>query len=78
MKAVQFAEYGEPEVLQLVEVDEPRAGQGQIRIKVHAAGVNALDWKFRAGYMREIEPLTLPSGTGLDAAGVAWTKSVRV
>lgn len=43
MKAVQFAEYGEPEVLQLVEVDEPHAGQGQIRIKVHAAGVSALD-----------------------------------
>ena len=70
MKAVQFAEYGGPEVLQLVEIDEPHAGQGQVRIKVHAAGVNGLDWKIREGYMREAMPLTLPAGTGMEAAGV--------
>ena len=70
MKAVQFAEYGGPEVLELVQVDVPYAGEGQVRIKVHAAGVNALDWKIREGYMREMMPLTLPAGTGVDAAGV--------
>ena len=70
MKAVQFAEYGSPEVLQIVEVDEPHAGAGQVRIAVRAAGVNAIDWKIRAGYMREQMPLSLPSGTGMDAAGV--------
>jgi len=70
MKAVQFAEYGGPEVLRLVEVDEPHAGAGQVRIAVRAAGVNALDWKIRAGYMRAQMPLSLPSGTGIDAAGV--------
>ena len=70
MKAVQFAEYGGPDVLQLVEVDEPHAGQGQVRIKVRAAGVNGLDWKIREGYMREAMPLTLPAGTGMEAAGV--------
>ncbi len=70
MKAVQFAKYGGPDVLQLVEVDEPHAGQGQVRIKVRAAGVNGLDWKIREGYMREAMPLTLPAGTGMEAAGV--------
>lgn len=70
MKAVQFTEYGGPEVLKLIEVDEPHAGQGQVRIKVHAAGVNGIDWKIREGYMREMMPLTLPAGTGIDAAGV--------
>ena len=70
MKAVQFAEYGGPEVLQLAEVDEPHAGQNQVRIKVRAAGVNGLDWKIREGYMRETMPLTLPAGTGMEAAGV--------
>ncbi len=70
MRAVQFAEYGGPEVLQLVEVDEPHAGQGQVRIKVRAAGVNGLDWKIREGSMREMMPLTLPAGTGMEAAGV--------
>ena len=70
MKAVQFAEYGGPEVLQTVEVDEPHADAGQVRISVRAAGVNGIDWKIRAGYMSEQIPLSLPSGTGMDAAGV--------
>lgn len=70
MKAVQFAEYGDPEVLHLVEVDEPHAGEGQVRIAVRAAGVNAIDWKIRAGYMGGGTPLSRPSGAGIDAAGV--------
>jgi NADPH:quinone reductase-like Zn-dependent oxidoreductase len=70
MKAVQFGEYGGPEVLTVVEVDEPHAGAGQVRIVVRAAGVNGLDWKIRAGYMSEQMPIPLPAGTGLDAAGV--------
>lgn len=70
MKAVQFERYGSPDVLQVVEVDEPHAGSGQVRIAVRAAGVNALDWKVREGYMKEQMPLDLPAGTGVDAAGV--------
>lgn len=70
MKAIQFAEYGGPEVLRLVEVAAPHAGPGQVRIAVRAAGVNGIDWKIRAGYMRERIPLSLPAGTGNDAAGV--------
>lgn len=70
MKAVQFAEYGGPEVLKLVETDEPHAGSGQVRIAVRAAGVNSIDWKIRAGYMKEQAPIPLPAGTGLDASGV--------
>jgi NADPH:quinone reductase-like Zn-dependent oxidoreductase len=70
MKAVQFAAYGGPEVLRLAEVEEPHAGPGQVRIAVRAAGVNGIDWKIRAGFMREMMPLPLPAGTGVDAAGV--------
>jgi NADPH:quinone reductase-like Zn-dependent oxidoreductase len=70
MKAVQFAEYGGPEVLRLVEVDKPHAGSGQVRIAVRAAGVNGIDWKIRAGYMSDGTPLSQPSVTGIDAAGV--------
>lgn len=70
MQAVQFAEYGGPEVLRLVEVDEPHAGEGQVRVAVRAAGVNGIDWKIRAGYMGGGTPLAEPAGTGMDAAGV--------
>ncbi len=70
MKALRFSEYGGPEVLQLVEIEAPHAAEGQIRIAVRAAGVNQLDWKIRAGYMREDMPLLLPAGVGNDAAGI--------
>jgi NADPH:quinone reductase-like Zn-dependent oxidoreductase len=70
MKAVRFHDYGGPEVLTVDEVDQPQPGPGQVRIAVKAAGVNAIDWKLRAGYMREFMPLSLPAGVGIDAAGV--------
>lgn len=70
MKAIQFATYGGPEVLRLVDVEEPHAGPGEVRIAVRAAGVNGFDGKVRAGYLAEQMPLTFPAGTGLDAAGV--------
>ncbi len=70
MKAVQFARYGGPEVLEVVDVEEPHAGPGQVRIAVKAAGINPIDWKLRSGALAEAMPLTLPAGTGLDAAGV--------
>jgi NADPH:quinone reductase-like Zn-dependent oxidoreductase len=70
MRAVQFDAYGGPEVLKVVQVEAPHAGPGQVRIAVRAAGVNGIDWKIRAGFMREIISLSLPAGTGVDAAGV--------
>jgi NADPH:quinone reductase-like Zn-dependent oxidoreductase len=70
MRAVQFATYGGPEVLTVAEVEAPHAGPGQVRIAVRAAGVNGIDWKIRSGSMRAMIPLSLPSGTGVDAAGV--------
>lgn len=70
MRAVRFARYGGPDVLEVAEVDEPHAAPGQVRIAVRAAGVNGIDWKIRAGYMSEQIPLELPSGTGMDAAGI--------
>ena len=69
MKAVQFKQYGGPEVLEVAEVDAPHAGEGEVRIAVRAAGVNQMDWKLRSGGMSEQMPLELPAGTGIDAAG---------
>lgn len=70
MRAVQFAEYGGPEVLEVVEVETPDPGSGQVRVRVGAAGVNGIDWKIRAGFMKDAMPRSLPSGAGADAAGV--------
>jgi NADPH:quinone reductase-like Zn-dependent oxidoreductase len=66
MKAIQFSRYGGPEVLELVELDDPHPGPGQIRILVRAAAVNPIDWKIRSGVMGG----ELPRRTGVEAAGI--------
>jgi len=66
MRAIQYAEFGPPEVLELVELPEPHAAPDQIRVVVNAVGVNPVDWKFRRGTMGG----DLPRRTGLEVAGV--------
>ncbi|MFJ6695343.1 NADP-dependent oxidoreductase [Streptomyces sp. NPDC091272] len=70
MRKISFAEFGGPEVLQLVETEEPHAGSGQIRIAVRAAGVNPVDWRLREGQVLGAHPVELPAGVGQDASGV--------
>lgn len=70
MKKVSFAEFGGPDVLQLIDAEEPHAGPGRIRIAVRAAGVNPVDWRIREGQVLGAHPIELPSGVGLDASGV--------
>ncbi|MFJ4675458.1 NADP-dependent oxidoreductase [Kitasatospora sp. NPDC088783] len=70
MKKMVFAEFGGPEVLHLVDAEEPHPGPGRLRIAVRAAGVNPVDWRIREGQALKAHPLRLPSGLGLDAAGV--------
>lgn len=70
MKAVQFNEYGGPEVLKLVETDAPHAGPGQVRIAVRAVGVNPAEWKLRAGLFGDFMPVEFPCGVGFEAAGI--------
>ncbi|MFJ8743140.1 NADP-dependent oxidoreductase [Embleya sp. NPDC127516] len=70
MKKVSFAEFGGPDVLQLIDAEEPHAGPGRIRIAVRAAGVNPVDWRIREGQILGAHPTVLPSGVGLDASGV--------
>src|SRR3712207_2120531 len=69
MKAVQFNEYGDTDVLAVMEAPEPHAGPGQVRIRVQASSVNPSDWKIRAGYFHEMMPVQFPATTGGDAAG---------
>ncbi|WP_314172347.1 NADP-dependent oxidoreductase [Streptomyces winkii] len=66
MKAVRFSQFGGPEVLEIVDLPDPHPGPGQVRIAVHAAGVNPGDWKKRKGLMDDELPQTL----GHEAAGV--------
>jgi len=69
-RIVQFAEYGTPEVLRVVDAEPPVPGPTQVRIAVRATGVNPIDWKILSGQMRELFPVELPAGVGSDVAGV--------
>jgi len=70
VKAIQFERHGEPEVLEQVELEIPKAGPGQVQIRVAAAGVNPADYKWRNGFNLRYMPLPLPHVPGMDAAGV--------
>jgi NADPH:quinone reductase-like Zn-dependent oxidoreductase len=66
---VRYHRYGGPEVLTLDEVPTPEPGSGQVRVKVRAVGVNAIDWKIRRGLFAHGEPLREPAGTGIELSG---------
>ncbi|KOG76731.1 MULTISPECIES: NADP-dependent oxidoreductase [Streptomyces] len=70
MKKVSYAAFGGPDVLDLIDAEEPHAGPGRIRVSVRAAGVNPVDWRLREGQVLGAHPVELPAGVGLDAAGV--------
>ncbi|WP_407837110.1 NADP-dependent oxidoreductase [Streptomyces sp. DSM 116496] len=48
MRAIVVSQWGGPEVLTETELDRPEPGMGEIQVRVHAAGVNPVDWKTRA------------------------------
>ena len=70
MRAIQFEQYGGPDVLQLREAAPPAAGDGAVAIDVHAVSVNPIDWKIRSGRMAGGAPLASPMITGRDGAGI--------
>ncbi len=69
-KAVRFTEYGDADVLTVVEVDRPVPGSRQVLVEVVAAGISPGEAKIRQGFLHDIFPTTFPSGQGSDVAGV--------
>src|SRR2546429_9591023 len=66
--AVVMTGYGPPEVLKWAGVALREPGEGQIRIKVKAAGISPTDLALRAGYLKDI-PLPPNAVLGFEAAG---------
>ena len=87
MKAVRLHEYGGPEVLKYEDAPMPEPAAGEVLVKVRAAGVNPVDWKVRAGYLKGFLNYGLPLIPGWDLSGVvesagsgvtAWKKGDEV
>lgn len=70
MRALRYARYGPPEVLEVVDLPEPEPGPGELLVRVGAASLNPLDWKIRSGHLRFV-PIAdrPPRGVGCDFAG---------
>jgi NADPH:quinone reductase len=65
-KVVRFHEVGGPEVLRLEDAAVGEPGEGQVRVRHHAVGLNFADTYFRQGYY----PVPLPNGIGVEASGI--------
>ena len=69
MRAISIQDYGGPEALELVSVARPEPRAGEVLVRIKAAGVNPIDWKLRAGYLKAFMPVSFPWIPGIDAAG---------
>jgi NADPH:quinone reductase-like Zn-dependent oxidoreductase len=69
MQALRMHEYGTSEVLRVEAVAVPTPKSGEVRIRVHAAGVNPVDWKVRSGRLQKSYPVPLPYTPGRDISG---------
>jgi NADPH2:quinone reductase len=68
MKAVRVQQFGPPEVMKIEEVDDPRPEQGEVIVRLSAAGINPVDTYIRAG-LYAAKP-ALPYTPGMDGAGI--------
>jgi NADPH:quinone reductase-like Zn-dependent oxidoreductase len=69
-RAVRFDHYGGVDVLDVVDVDAPSAGEGEVVVRMEAAGINPGEAAIRQGVLHDRWPATFPSGQGSDLAGV--------
>ncbi|MFI5634830.1 NADP-dependent oxidoreductase [Streptomyces sp. NPDC051664] len=71
MQAVGLYEFGEPDVLQVIDLPDPHPGPGEVRVRVHAAAVNPADALLRAGaHVESLREFPGPYVPGMDIAGV--------
>lgn len=74
---VQFGREGGPEVLELVTVDVPPPGPGEVRLRVEAIGLNRAEVMYRGGYYVG-RAARFPAGLGYEAAGTIESVSLDV
>ena len=67
---MRFDHYGDIDVLNVVDVERPVPGRGQVLVRVKAAGLNPGEAAIREGLLHERWPATFPSGEGTDLAGI--------
>jgi NADPH:quinone reductase-like Zn-dependent oxidoreductase len=70
MQAIQVHEYGDTDQLKLEVVARPEPQADEVLVRVHAAGVNPIDWKVRQGLRKHLVAMQFPYIPGMEMAGV--------
>ena len=70
MRAIRIHSYGGPEQLKPEGTPRPAPSAGEVLVRVHAAGVNPIDWQILQGVMKDVQPVTFPFTPGIEVAGV--------
>jgi NADPH:quinone reductase-like Zn-dependent oxidoreductase len=69
-RAIQVHDYGDIDQLKLEQIARPEPQEDEVLVRVHAAGVNPIDWKIRAGLMKAFMPMQFPYIPGTELAGI--------
>src|SRR5947207_7863793 len=69
MKAIRIHEFGGTEVLKYEDAPIPKPAPDEVLIKIHASGVNPIDWKIREGHAKGTFPINFPLIPGWDVSG---------
>ncbi len=71
MQAIQINAYGSNEVVAInSNVPKPMISENKLLVKMHATGVNPVDWKIRSGYLQDFRPIEFPFTLGMDFSGI--------
>ncbi|WP_251358802.1 NADP-dependent oxidoreductase [Kangiella sp. TOML190] len=70
MKAVRMHQYGDAKVLSYEDAPKPEIAADEVLIKIVASSVNPVDWKVRAGYLKDYINYDMPLTPGWDLSGV--------
>src|SRR5256885_17136367 len=70
MRAIAANRYGDNNVLNVADVEDPKLGPDTIIVRTRAAGLNPVDWKVLQGYLDGLFPVHFPLVPGWDLAGV--------
>jgi NADPH:quinone reductase-like Zn-dependent oxidoreductase len=70
MKACYIESFGGRDKLKVADLPQPQPREGEVLVRIHAAGVNPVDWKIREGLLKEVFPYKFPIIMGWDLAGI--------
>ncbi|MCP3425363.1 NADP-dependent oxidoreductase [Rothia sp. AR01] len=76
MKAMTYERFGDSSELSLTEQPLPKVGPGEVLVKVHAAGINPVDWKAMSGGLDPMIETQFPAIPGWDVAGTVAAKGI--